>query len=146
MNLSFLGNWRNRHGHPGGDAHGDVLSRDPAGVNALLSECELLRETAARAGVVLDDTPASLAALDQLPPRWRADPETEMRVGGDAGLYLGALIVRTVPGAAWRLRSDGQPVVALATGLQLDVLADGLTWAATGTPELAQCYAQASGG
>jgi hypothetical protein len=146
MNLSFLGNWRRRHGHPGSDALGDVLAADPAGVNALLAECELLRETAARAGVVLDDTPQSLAALDQLPPRWRDDPETELRLGGDAGLYLGAMIVRTLPGATWRLRSDGQPVVALASGRQLDVLADGLTWAAVGTPELAQCYAQASGG
>lgn len=145
MNLSFLGNWRRRHGHPGGDALGDVLSADPAGVNALLSECELLRETAAHAGVVLDDTPESLSALDQLPPRWREDPETELRLGGDAGLYLGSMIVRTLPGAAWRLRADGQPVVALPSGRQLDVLADGLTWAATGTPELAQRYAQASG-
>lgn len=145
MNLSFLGNWRRRHGHPGSAARGDVLFADPAGANELLSECALLRETAVRGGVVLDDTPQSLAALDQLPPRWREDPETELRLGGDAGLYLGAMIVRTLPGASWRLRSDGQPVVALDSGRQLDVLADGLAWAAAGTPELAQRYAQASG-
>ncbi|MGW7351831.1 DUF6278 family protein [Streptomyces sp. Z26] len=142
MNIPFLDNWRKRNGEDGGVALSDALSGDPEGVSQLLSECELLRDQARRSGVELDDTADSLAALDQLVPRWRDDPEVAQWLGADAGLYLGTVIVRTVPGSAWTLRSDGQPVVRLASGREMDVLEDGRSWAETGTPELAQSYAE----
>ncbi|MFJ3901755.1 DUF6278 family protein [Streptomyces sp. NPDC090025] len=141
MNIPFLDNWRKRHETVRSPLV-SVFDRDPEGAAELLAECELLRARAQEAGVALDDTPRSLAALDQLPPRWRDDPEELPWVGNDAGLYLGTVLVRTVPGAGWRLRPDGQPVVLLPSGREIDVVGAGLDWAATGAPELSQLYAE----
>lgn len=118
---------------------------DPEGVAGLLAECELLRSQAASAGLGLDDSVASLEALDQLLPRWRDDPEELPWLGNDAGLYLGTVIVRTVPGAAWQVWPNGQPVVRLPSGREINVVEAGLDWAISGSPELSQVYAQASG-
>ncbi|MEU0071809.1 DUF6278 family protein [Streptomyces sp. NPDC006332] len=131
MKIPFLGN---RHAKPG--------ARDPEGIAELLSECELLRSQASREGVQLDDTAASLEALDQLVPRWRDDAEVLPWLGNDAGLYLGTVIVRTVPGASWDLRPDGQPVIRLASGREFDIVDSGHEWASSGAPELSQLYAE----
>ncbi|HCA85164.1 MAG TPA: hypothetical protein DEQ61_06520 [Streptomyces sp.] len=144
MNIPFLGNWRKRHGDGravavrGPEEDEDAFG-DPAG---LLAECELLRARAWAAGIELDDTPGSLVALDQLLPRWRDDPEELPWLGNDAGLYLGTVIIRTVPGAGWRVRPSGGPVLRLASGRELDVVVIGLDWAVTGAPELSQVYAE----
>ncbi|MCF3136733.1 DUF6278 family protein [Streptomyces olivochromogenes] len=135
MNIPFLGHRHDKNRHA-------VLSADPEGVAELLSECELLRSHASQEGVRLDDSAASLEALDQLVPRWRDDEEILPRLGNDAGLYLGTVIVRTVSGASWDFRSDGQPVVRLASGREFDVVASGRAWAASGVPELSQLYAE----
>lgn len=135
MHLPFRGPRRKKHG----DA---ALPADPVAVAALLAECELLRSQAARAGVRLDDTPASLEALDQMVPRWRDDAELLPRLGHDAGLYLGTVVVRTVPGAAWRITSGGEPVVRLASGREAEVVPAGEEWAVSGVPELSQLYAE----
>ncbi|MEV6996774.1 DUF6278 family protein [Streptomyces sp. NPDC093982] len=131
MKIPFLGHRREKRGAP-----------DPEGIAELLAECELLRSHASRAGVELDDTTASLEAVDQLVPRWREDEEILPWLGNDAGLYLGTVIVRTVPGASWKIRPDGQPVVRLASGREFDVVASGQEWAASGVPELSQLYAE----
>ncbi|KUM78404.1 DUF6278 family protein [Streptomyces curacoi] len=131
MKIPFLGNRPDKRGAP-----------DPEGIAGLLSECELLRSHASGAGVELDDTAASLEALDQLLPRWRDDEEILPWLGNDAGLYLGTVIVRTVRGAAWEIRPDGQPVVRLASGREFDVVASGQEWAASGVPELSQLYGE----
>ena len=94
---------------------------DADGVAQLLSECELLRAQAGARGVELDDTAASLEALDQMPPRWRDDPEVLPWLGNDAGLYLGTVIVRTVPGASWHVWPGGHPVVRLASGREVSI-------------------------
>ncbi|MGW8377035.1 DUF6278 family protein [Streptomyces sp. ODS28] len=149
MNIPFLDHWRRRHtsGAAGGTGVAtDPLAEDPERAAELLSECELLRYHAGGAGVRLDDTADSLSALDQLLPRWRDDPEVTPWLGSDAGLYLGTVIVRTVPGAYWRLRPDGEPVVRLPSEREIDVLAEGTSWAETGTPELSQVYGEASEG
>ena len=125
-----------------GHRHEDPPARDPEGIAELLSECELLRSQASQEGVQLDDTAASLEALDQLVPRWRDDEEVLPWLGNDAGLYLGTVIVRTVSGAAWEIRSDGQPVIRLASGREIDVVASGHDWASSGAPELSQLYAE----
>ncbi|MFG3206390.1 DUF6278 family protein [Streptomyces sp. NPDC048192] len=135
MNLPFLGHRHKKHGEAAPPA-------DPEGIAALLSECELLRSQAARAGVRLDDTPGSLEALDQLVPRWRDDPEVLPWLGHDAGLYLGTVVVRTVPGAAWLIRPGGEPVVRLASGREVEAVAAGQAWAESGVPELSQLYAE----
>src|SRR5688500_10502442 len=109
MNISFLGNWRKKR-DPARVAVFSDSESDREGVAGLLSECELLRSQAERAGIELDDSPASLEALDQLLPRWRDDEESLPWLGNDAGLYLGTVILRTVPGATWQLWPSGQPV------------------------------------
>ncbi|WP_030313273.1 DUF6278 family protein [Streptomyces sp. NRRL B-3229] len=131
MKIPFLGG---RSENPG--------TRDAEGIAELLAECELLRSHAFRSGVELDDTEASLEALDQLVPGWRDDEDVLLWLGNDAGLYLGTVIVRTVPGAAWDLRSDGQPVIRLESGREFDVVAAGHEWAGSGVPELSQLYAE----
>ncbi|MEU3524732.1 DUF6278 family protein [Streptomyces sp. NPDC038707] len=135
MRLPFLGP---RHKKDGAAAP----PADPEAVAALLAECDLLRAQAAEGGVRLDDTPASLEALDQMVPRWRDDPEILPWLGHDAGLYLGTVLVRTVPGAAWRIRPDGEPVVRLASGRTVEVGPAGQEWAVNGVPELSQLYAE----
>ncbi|MEU8954675.1 DUF6278 family protein [Streptomyces sp. NPDC048518] len=145
MNIPFLDKWRRRH--PATDpAEGlaAAFQDDPDGVAALFSECELLRSQAAAAGLELDDSPASLGALDQLLPRWRDDPELLPWLGNDAGLYLGSVVVRTVPGATWHVWPGGSPVVRLKSGRDIQVVEAGLDWAVHGAPELSQVYAEAS--
>lgn len=144
MNIPFLDGWRKRHGMARGVAVPASGDWDPEGLGGLLSECELLRAQAQSAGVALDDSPSSLEALDQLQPRWREDEELQSWLGNDAGLYLGTVVVRTVTGAAWQIWSNGQPVVRLANGREIDVVEAGHAWAADGAPELSQLYAELS--
>ncbi|MFC5799079.1 DUF6278 family protein [Streptomyces formicae] len=145
MNIPFLDNWRRRHSaERGGQALAPATGADPDGVGELLAECELLRVRAGQQGLDLDDTPESLEALDQLPPRWRDDPEELPWLGNDAGLYLGTVIVRTVRGASWHVWPGGHPVVRLASGREVNVVEAGLDWAVNGSPELSQMYAEAA--
>ncbi|TXL89584.1 DUF6278 family protein [Streptomyces sp. IB2014 016-6] len=144
MNIPFLDNWRKRNGADEGESLASVVGGDAEGVAELLSECELLRVRAGRSGLELDDSPASLEALDQLPPHWRDDPEELPWLGNDAGLYLGTVIVRTVEGAAWHIWPGGHPVVRLVSGREIQVVEAGLDWAVSGAPELSQVYAEAA--
>ncbi|MFD7997067.1 DUF6278 family protein [Streptomyces mexicanus] len=142
MDIPFLGRWRKRRGGVGGGAAVAGGEDDPAATADLFSECALLRSQAARAGVRLDDSAASLEALDQLPPRWRDDEDLLPWLGNDAGLYLGTVVVRTVPGACWEILPGGRPVVRLASGREIDVVSAGHAWAESGVPELSQLYAE----
>ena len=144
MDIPFLDSWRRRHGEERDDSLASAFARDPEGVAELPAECELLRARVAQAGVMLDDTPRSLELIDQLPPRWRDDPEELPWIGNDAGLYLGTVIVRTVPGARWGVWPGGQPMVRLPSGREINVVEAGLDWAMTGSPELSQMYAEAA--
>ncbi|MFF4951076.1 DUF6278 family protein [Streptomyces chattanoogensis] len=142
MNTSFLDKWR-RRSHAGRSVPlAESVSADPDSVIELLSECELLRAQAAVEGVELDDSVGSLEALDQLQPVWRDDPEVAPWLGNDAGLYLGTVLVRTVRGAVWHVWPNGQPVVRLASGREIDVVEAGHQWADVGAPELSQVYAE----
>ncbi|MGW5863064.1 DUF6278 family protein [Streptomyces sp. NPDC055239] len=144
MNISFFGRWRRQESTDPASGLAAAFEGDPQGVAELLSECELLRSQAAAAGLELDDSPASLSALDQLLPRWRDDPEMLPWLGNDAGLYLGSVIVRTVPGTTWHVWPGGSAVVRLASGREIQVVEAGLDWAVQGAPELSQVYAEAS--
>ncbi|WP_406063806.1 DUF6278 family protein [Streptomyces sp. NBC_01077] len=145
MNIPFLDNWRKRHEPESADSPlVAAFDRDPEGVAELLAECELLRARVGESGVTLDDTPNSLQELDQLPPRWRDDAEELPWFGNDAGLYLGTVIVRNVPGARWQVWPGGGPAVRLASGREIQVVEAGLDWAMTGSPELSQVYAEAA--
>ncbi|WP_327294373.1 MULTISPECIES: DUF6278 family protein [unclassified Streptomyces] len=144
MNIPFLEHWRRRHGTEHAETLATAVRNNPQGVGELLAECELLRARAGQEGLQLDDSPASLTALDQLPPRWRDDPEELPWLGNDAGLYLGTIIVRTVPGAVWDVLPGGTPVVRLESGREINVVESGLDWAVTGAPELSQVYSEAA--
>lgn len=144
MRIPFLDNWRKRQGGTQAVALAAAVESDPDGMAELFAECELLRVRAASGGLRLDDSPASLSALDQLPPRWRDDPEELPWLGNDAGLYLGTVLVRTVPGAGWCILPSGQPVVRLASGREIDVVEAGLDWAMSGSPQLSQVYAESA--
>jgi hypothetical protein len=146
MNIPFLDSWRSRHAPQPRAGLAAALADDPEGITELFSECEMLRVQARAAGLQLDETPASLEALDQLMPRWRRDPEVVPWLGNDAGFYLGTVIIRTIPGAAWQVWPNGQPVIRLASGRELNVIESGVSWAMTGSPELSQAYAEASEG
>jgi len=146
MNIPFLDNWRKKRSPSRGVAVYSSGETDPEGVAGLLSECELLRSQASQAGFQLDDSVASLEALDQLLPRWREDEEILPWLGNDAGLYLGTVIVRTVEGAVWEVWPSGRPVVRLTSGREIDVVTSGHEWAASGVPELSQLYAEVSEG
>lgn len=122
MNIPFLGNWLNRHETERGTGLAAALADDPEGINELFSECEMLRVHARAAGLELDESPASLEALDQLMPRWRRDPVAVPWLGNDAGLYLGTVIIRTKLGSAWQAWPNGQPVIRLASGRELNVV------------------------
>lgn len=144
MNIPFLHNWRKHQGGAREVAFAAAGETDPDGLAGLFAECELLRARAGQCDLQLDDTPASLSALDQLPPIWRDDPEELPWVGNDAGLYLGTVLVRTVPGAVWDILAGGKPVVRLASGREIDVVAAGLDWAVSGSPELSEMYAESA--
>ncbi|MFI1094409.1 DUF6278 family protein [Streptomyces sp. NPDC020917] len=145
MDIPFLGKWRERHAMPTWFAvAGTGGHRDPASVAELLGECELLRERAGHYGVELDNSAASLSALDQLVPSWRDDPDVMSWLGNDAGLYLGTVILHSVPGAAWQVWPDGHPVIRLSSGREIDTVALGHAWAESGSPELSQAHAEAS--
>ena len=144
MNIPFLDRWRRSRPTDGSEGLAAAFAADPQGVGELFSECALLRSKAAAAGVVLDDSAASLIALDQLPPFWRDDSESLPWFGNDAGLYLGSVIVRGVHGAAWHVWPGGHPVVRLPSGREIHVVEAGLDWAITGSPELYRVYAEAS--
>ncbi|MCY0928794.1 DUF6278 family protein [Streptomyces sp. H27-H1] len=146
MNIPFLANWINRHETGVGAGLAAALADDPEGINELFAECEMLRAQARSAGLELDETPGSLEGIDQLMPRWRRDPEITPWLGNDAGFYLGTVIVRSVPGAVWQVWPNGQPVIRLASGRELNVVESGVSWAMTGSPELSQAYAEASEG
>lgn len=147
MDIPLFGKWREKHGvarttavfGAGGDGPPDAAT-----VAELLGECELLRSRAEDDGVELDDSPGSLSALDQLAPSWRDEPEVLDELGNDAGLYLGTVIVRTVPGASWLILRGGHPVVRLASGREIDTVRIGLAWAESGSPELSQVHAESS--
>lgn len=126
------------------DRHANEQARERA-MAEMYAECGLLRELAESSGVRLDDTVDSLTALDQLLPRWRDDPQVSEWLGTDAGLYLGTVIRRQVPGATWQL-VDGRPLMTLPSGFRLDVAELGRDWAQQGAPQLAAVYLAACDG
>lgn len=144
MKVPFLDKWLRRPADEPGARLAVAFEENPDGVAELLSECELLRAQAGESGLELDDSAASLVALDQLTPRWRDDPELLPWLGNDAGLYLGTVIVRSVRGAVWHVWPGGHPVVRLASGREIHVVEAGLDWAVGGAPELSQVYAEAA--
>jgi Family of unknown function (DUF6278) len=122
------------HGSPG-------FRNDFARLTHLLADCRNLRAWARQHEVNLDDSPDSLAALDQaLSP---AGEDARRRLENDCGLYLGTVIVQHQPHARWHVWPNGHPVVRLASGRELDVVAAVHDPALGGLSRLAVLYADA---
>lgn len=95
---------------------------DAEQLRALLAACERLRAYGRSHGLELQDNPASLVQLDERLDGRIRDPEIASWLASEAAMYLGTVIVRHVPGASWRPRPNGQPVVLLGNGREIDVV------------------------
>lgn len=96
--------------------------QDAEQLRVLLARCERLRVYGRSHGLELQDDPASLVQLDERLDEWIRDPEIAPSLAGEAAMYLGTVIVRQVPGASWRPWPNGQPVVLLGGGREIDVV------------------------
>ena len=139
-----------RHGLPRGVAvHGVPQSPGPECLRDHLGRCERLRDWARLRGLALDATPDDLALLDEAidqEVREHGSQGPVAAVGNEAGLFLGTVIVATVQGAQWRLWPNAHPVVRLASGRDLDVVALANDRVGTGRPHLTRIYADAASG
>lgn len=122
---------------------------DPGQLDELLGRCDQLRTWARTRGFELDGVPDDLGLLDQAIDQASGEPGGPLRMaaaGNQAGLFLGAVIIATVPGARWRLWPNGHPVVCLSSGRDLDVVAMAGDRVSKGAPLLANVYADAAAG
>lgn len=120
---------------PDGDA-----DPDPDSLRELLRQCPRLRERAGEQGLELDDSPQSLIGLDLMSYTWGNEPRDTSHLDHDAGCYLGTVLVTNLPGARWHVWPNGHPVVRLASGRDVDVVAE--TTARRG--ELVAAYGKAT--
>jgi Family of unknown function (DUF6278) len=112
---------------------------DPDGLTCLLGDCRRLRDWARDRALDLDGRPLSLTVLDEA---LRARPEEAAPLmPAEAGIYAGTVMINNRPGARWRLWPNGHPVVRLASGRTLDVIALVSQQAAVGEYHLAELYA-----
>ena len=137
-----------KHGLPRGVAVYSVPGRpDPGQLGELLGRCDQLRAFARAHGFELDGSPEDLGPLDQATDQATSELGGPSRIGAaltEAGLFLGNVIVATVAGARWRLWPNGHPVVHLASGRDLDVVAMASDRVSKGAPRLADVYADAA--
>jgi hypothetical protein len=116
-------------------------------LRALLGQYKSLQEWGRLQGFDLDPVPEDLAVLDEAIDRLIEEHgrHTQMSaVESDAGRFLGTVIVSTIHGAHWRLWPNGHPVVRLASGRDLDVIALADDRLRSGQPRLAAVYADAA--
>jgi hypothetical protein len=126
---------------------------NPEHLDGLLGRCEQLRTWARAHGFELDGVPDDLALLDQALDEAIEQASGELggplriaAVGNQAGLFLGTVIIATVPGARWRMWPNGHPVVRLPSSRDLDVVAMANDRVSKGAPLLADVYADAAAG
>ncbi|MHB2029775.1 MAG: DUF6278 family protein [Acidimicrobiales bacterium] len=115
-------------GHKHGVARGVAVFGSPGfdtpdRLNNLLLPCAQLRQWSNEHGLVLDDEPESLAALDEHLDSWNADAlhHGKVDLSNEVGIYLGTVIVKHVDGSQWGVWPNGHPIVRLRSGKELDV-------------------------
>jgi hypothetical protein len=125
----------------------------PEQLNGLLGRCDQLRAWARARGLELEGVPADLGLLDQAfgeainqTGNGPAGPLPAGAVASEAGLFLGTVIIATVPGARWQAWPNGHPVVRLSSSRCLDVVAMAHDRVTRGVPLLATAYADAAAG
>ena len=134
-----------KHGAPRGVVvYGVPHGPDPDHLDELLGRSERLRSWAWARGFVLRGVPEDLALLDQAIDQWRGDGQIAA-LGNEAGLFLGTVIIASVAGARWQVWPNGHPVVRLASGYELDVVALGGDRVNKGAPRLIDAFARAGG-
>jgi hypothetical protein len=119
----------------------------------MLGRCDQLRAWARTRGWELEDTPDDLRLLDlalgEAIGRARGELSGPARVvarlGPEAGLFLGTVLLATVSAARWWLWPNGHPVIRLRSGRDLDVVAMASDRVTKGAPLLADIYAAAAG-
>jgi Family of unknown function (DUF6278) len=118
------------------------FEHDPDHVAAALSSCQRIHDWARDQQINLDDDPVSLAALDRALDQRRDEAMSVLK--NEAGLYLGAVMVRNLWHAQWHVWPNGHPVVQLSSGRTFDVVALVNGQASTGAVQLAELYADAA--
>jgi hypothetical protein len=126
-------------------AYGFPHGPNPDHLHELLGRCERLRGWASARGFVLSGVPEDLELLDQAIDEWRNDTETAA-LANEAGLYLGTVIIASAVGARWRVWPNGHPVVRLASGHDVDVVAVGGDRVRQGAPRLIDAFTDAAAG
>jgi hypothetical protein len=141
-----------RHGLPRSVAVYGVPRPGPDQIAGMLGRCDQLRAWARTRGFELEDTAGDLRLLDQALDAAIGDARSEpgepariARLGNQAGLFLGTVILATVPAARWRLWPNGHPVIRLPSGPDLDVVALANDRVNRGAPLLADVHAAAAG-
>ena len=115
----------------------------PEQLHALLGRYKSLQEWARLQEFNLDLVGKDPAVLDEAIDRFIEEHgrRTQMSaVESEAGLFLGTVIVSAIHGAHWRLWPNGHPVVCLASGRDLDVIALANDRLRSGQPRLAAVY------
>ena len=126
-----------RHGAAGVGVFGSAgFEKNPEELTELLSRHERLAERLAADGVVLGYDAEGVALVEDHIDGWRGDPRSAPQLGNEVGLYLGSVIVASVPGAAWTVWPNGHPVVTVPNRREVDVVALGAERVSCGTPSL----------
>ena len=108
-----------------------------------LASCPTLRSWAATLCIDLDGTPGSLDALDRATAA--ADEHLLRTLHAERPLYLGTVLVRQLAGADWHVWPNGHPVIRLASGRDLDIVALVNDRTRAGPHQLAAIYEQVTG-
>jgi len=114
-----------KHGIARGVAvYGSAIDRSDT-IDGTLPDSGRLKSWSHSHGVVIADEPAGLGALDEHLDEWFANPARHERVdlGNEVGIHLGNVIIKNVVGAHWKVWPSGHPVIVLATGRDMDVIA-----------------------
>jgi hypothetical protein len=114
-----------KHGVARGFAvFGSSLDRSDT-IDGPLPDSGRLKSWALARGVVLADDPAGLEHLDERLDEWSADSTHHEHVdlSNEVGIYLGNVIVVNVASAQWKAWPNGHPVISLASGREMDVIA-----------------------
>ncbi|SRR5260221_14451556 len=137
-----------KHGLPRGVAVYSAGRPDAEELEGQLSRSARLTAWCRAHGLELTGSPDDLGPLDQAIDHAAAEPGSvppAAAVSADVGLFLGTVIAAGVPGARWKLWPNGHPVIRLADGRDLDVLAHACDRISKGSPPLADVYADAAG-
>jgi uncharacterized protein DUF6278 len=142
-----------RHGLPRSVAVYGAPRPGAEQLNGLLGRCDQLRAWARAHGFELEGVPEDLGLLDQAfdgainqADGGLGGPLPVAAVASEAGLFLGTVIIATIPGVRWRAWPNGHPVVRLSPGRDLDVVAMAHDRVTKGVPLLATVYADAAAG